>query len=169
MLDAPSVENVLINYKANTKVGLEPPNFKALLEKATHLAVDIEGLLAGFPKKMVAAKATQPAKGWVLQAHFRNLLEVIDDKLVELGRVSQALDSSLGDPVVARLALQAQKEIQVPRKATVEHAISKLDFVNTDLVYDAEHLENWYADLKTWAVSLQGDLRKLQRTATKAV
>jgi hypothetical protein len=157
-----------------SKTASKPSEFSVLTAKAQKSLESIGATLKGFQRMMLAARSESISLGdtRVWQDRPVAFFEELDDSLETLQGVGEGLDDlSLDVAPLANLANEARSILALPRKATVEYAISDIDFAaNPDtgregISYSVGRLREWADELGKWA---SGAIRSLKTVDQKA-
>jgi hypothetical protein len=146
-----------------------------LLNRAGGALDAIEDLAGKFDRVLVVARSEAAAlDDRVWQDRFVPYFKLFDPSFRDLEKVDEALDAIFIEiPELAGVVDAVRNELQLPRQATVEYAISDIDFgdnPNTGhegISYSIPRLKEWAKAIEKWAASTPGRLRQLGQKAKR--
>jgi len=164
--------------KGQTKTASAPTELAPAFAKAKTALDAILSTLRVFPRILTAARseATTIGNDRVWQERPVGVLRSIDATMAAITEADELFDkTALARGPLANIALDARSYLVVPRKATVEYAISDIDFAtnpNTGregISYSVGTLRDWASELEKWATAAKGHLKVLEQKAARVV
>lgn len=170
------VMNELSEERAARKVRAATLTVPELIDRALQATEVLSGILPRIDRVLLLARSeAETLVGRVWQDRMVMFFKALEPSLEEISQVSQDFDEvylGASQPLV-KLVNQVRRVLLMPRKATVEYAISDIDFgpnPNTGregISYSLPLLKEWASSLTRWLPAVRVQLKLLKNRAER--